>query len=288
MKSFLFWCFLTLPLIAFGQFNVMTYNIRLGSVDDGPNHWNIRKDKVLALMDYYDCGIFGLQEAQLFQLDYLLKGLKGHVFIGKPRNNDVNAEYSCIVYDTTLFTASHVSTIWLSPTPDTISVGWDAALPRIATYAHFQHKQSNDQFWVINTHLDHKGEVARYESAKMLTSLAQKLFQTKPFPVILMGDFNARPEENTIQQIKNTFLDTRAYSVTEAYGGPDTWNAFAFDKKPDGTIDYLFLFDTRARMRIYKHRTIMDHYDQKYPSDHFPVMIQAGFFTPTTRKGSLW
>lgn len=288
MKQLWMWLILIVPMCLIGQHNLMTYNIRLGSVDDGPNHWDIRKEHLLALMDHYDAGIIGLQEAQLFQLEYITKGMKGHVYTGKPRTTDVNAEYSCILYDTLLYTASDAATIWLSPTPEVQSTGWDAALPRIASYAFFEHKQTKDRFWVINTHLDHKGEVARFESAKILTALAQKLFSQKPFSVFLMGDFNARPEENTIQQIKTIFADCREFCVTPAYGGPDTWNGFEFDKVPDGRIDYIFIYDARARMRIYKHRTIMDHYDHKYPSDHFPVMVHTGVFVPPSRKNSLW
>lgn len=288
MKQLWMWFILIVPVCLCGQHNLMTYNIRLGSVDDGPNHWDIRKSHLLALLDYYDAGIIGLQEAQLFQLEYITKGMKGHVYTGKPRTNDVNAEYSCILYDTLLYTATDAATIWLSPTPEVQSTGWDAALPRIASYAFFEHKQTKDRFWVINTHLDHKGEVARYESAKILTALAQKLFSQKPFPVFLMGDFNARPEENTIEHIKTLFADGREFCISPAYGGPDTWNGFDFDKVPEGRIDYIFIYDARARMRIYKHRTIMDHYNHKYPSDHFPVMVQTGVFVPPSRKNSLW
>src|SRR3546814_18126337 len=59
-------------------------------------------------------------------------------------------------------------TFWLSPTPDTPSKGWDAALPRIATWARLKDRSAAQNFLVVNTHFDHIGEVARVESAKMI------------------------------------------------------------------------------------------------------------------------
>ena len=282
----LLWILLLLPFGMNAQFNVMTYNIRLGSVDDGPNHWDIRKEKLRDLMDYYDCGIYGLQEAQLPQIKYLLEGLKGYGVSGKPRTLDANAEYSCILYDTTRFRVSEEKTLWLSTRPDTISLGWDARIPRVASYALFEDKEKKDRFWLINTHFDHQGLVARFESAKLLVKLTKELNQK--LPVILMGDFNARPTENTIQVLKEVFFDTREYSLTKAYSGPDTWNGFQFDSLPYGQIDYIFIYDPASKMRVYKHATLMDHYDHKYPSDHFPVMIQTGFFVANPKKSGYW
>lgn len=282
------WLLLLLPSWLGAQFGVMTFNIRLGSVDDGPNHWNIRKEKLRDLMDYYDCGIYGLQEAQLPQITYLMEGLKGYALSGKPRTLDANAEYSCMIYDTTRFRISEEKTMWLSTSPDTISLGWDAKIPRIASYALFEDKEKKDKFWVINTHFDHQGLVARLESAKMIVQLTKDLSQRTKAPILLMGDFNARPNENSIQAIKEIYLDTREYSLTKAYGGPDTWNGFRFDSVPDGQIDYIFIYDIASRMRVYKHATLMDHYDRKFPSDHFPVMIQTGFYVPSPKKSGYW
>lgn len=287
MRLLLFLTFF-LPLNSYAQHDIMSYNIRLGSVDDGANHWNIRKDKLLALLDYYDCGIIGLQEAQKPQIQYILNGLKGYAFSGKPRTTDANAEYSCILYDTTKYSISEEKTLWLSDTPDTISLGWDAKIPRIASYVLFNDKVTNEIFWVINTHFDHQGIVARQESAKMMVTLTNELNKKQKAPVFLLGDFNARPDENTIQIIKEIYTDTRSYSLTNAYGGPHTWNGFEFQKIPDGQIDYIFIFDTMSKMRVYKHATIDDHYDGKYPSDHFPVMIKTGFYTPVKKKTGYW
>ena len=67
-----------------------------------------------------------------------------------------------------------------SKTPDEISVGWDAALPRFCTYAKFRDKKSGENFWVFNTHFNHVGERAREESAGFLVMLFM-IIQKKVF-----------------------------------------------------------------------------------------------------------
>ena len=89
----------TIVFILFASFlfsqtiDVMSFNIRLASVDDGENHWNIRKDKVKDLISYYEADFVGLQEAQKPQIDYLLDNNSAYGFLGRPRTDEANAEF---------------------------------------------------------------------------------------------------------------------------------------------------------------------------------------------------
>ena len=60
------------------------------------------------------------------------------------------------------------STFWLSETPDQVSVGWDAAMERVCTYALFKVKGKTQKFYVFNTHFDHIGEKAREKSVELI------------------------------------------------------------------------------------------------------------------------
>ena len=53
-KNIISTIFLLLAVMSFAQntINVMSFNIRLATADDGENHWNIRKDKVKSLINY--------------------------------------------------------------------------------------------------------------------------------------------------------------------------------------------------------------------------------------------
>ena len=57
------------PLASFSQqeIKIMSYNIRLDVKSDGENQWDKRKDKVAALMNYYEADFIGGQEVQHHQ-----------------------------------------------------------------------------------------------------------------------------------------------------------------------------------------------------------------------------
>jgi endonuclease/exonuclease/phosphatase family metal-dependent hydrolase len=260
------------PLLAFSQqeVKIMSYNIRLDVASDGENRWDARKDKVAGLMNYYEADFIGCQEVQHHQLTYLLEKLKGYTYIGVGRDDGKEeGEYSCIFYKKEKFELIRSSTFWLSPTPDSVSFGWDAACRRVCTYGLFKNKATKQLFWVFNTHLDHIGKTARLESVKLITRKIGEL-NTANYPVILSGDFNVRPEDEPVQYVNSYMQNSRAVSK-QVYGGIDTWNAFKFNAKPDGCIDYIFISRDK-RISVSKFATLTDSYDMKYPSDHLPVL----------------
>lgn len=249
---------------------VMSYNIRMGTADDGDNHWNIRKEKVADVLDYYHADFIGLQEAQQFQLDYLSVKNPDYQYIGKGRSEEVYTEYSCIFYNKNKYKVVSENTSWLSETPTISSKSWDASLPRIVTYGLFQNIKTKKKIWIVNTHFDHIGKTARLNSSKIILEKIKEMQKQTNVPVIFMGDLNARAEEESIQLLTKELNETRTHCKTKPYGEKDTWNGFKFSEKPDGQIDYIFI-DKSNKLSVEKYRTITDFYDFKYPSDHLPI-----------------
>jgi len=141
IKIFIAFVIFILPVVVNAQqeIKVMSYNIRLDVKSDGENQWDKRKDKVAGLMNYYEADFIGGQEVQHHQLQYLLQNLNGYSYIGVGRDDGKEAgEYSCIFYKKDKFDVVQQSTFWLSPTPDSVSKGWDAAYNRVCTYALFK------------------------------------------------------------------------------------------------------------------------------------------------------
>lgn len=260
----------SLPLSAQEEIKAMSYNIRLDIASDGDNRWDIRKDKVASLMNYYEADFIGMQEVLLNQLKYLQQQLNKYNYIGVGRDDGKEVgEYSCIFYRKEKFDLIRQSTFWLSPTPDSPSKAWDAAYKRVCTYGLFRDKKTKLQFWVFNTHFDHVGKTARLESAKLIIERIHEL-NNKNYPVILMGDFNSKPEEPPVEYIMANMYNSRAISKM-IHGPADTWNAFKFHEKPNGCIDYVFVSKGKG-ISVSKFITITDSYDLRYPSDHLPVM----------------
>lgn len=273
MRKILILFFLSsLSLCAFTQedLKVMSFNIRLDVASDGENRWDARKDRVTGLVNFYEPDFVGGQEVMHHQLNYMLEKMNGYAFIGVGRDDGkTKGEYSCIFYKKDKYELIQQSTFWLSPTPDTVSKGWDAAIVRVCTYGLFRSRKTKQYFYLFNTHFDHMGELARLESAKLIFQKIQSV-NKKNYPVIAMGDFNSKPDAAPAQYMMTNMNNARNMSRL-VYGNADTWNAFKFHEKPEGCIDYIFVAKDK-RISVSKFATITDSYDMKYPSDHFPIM----------------
>ncbi len=262
-------CFL-LQLQAQTTIKAMSFNIRLDAASDGENRWDLRKDRVSGLMQYYEPDFIGAQEVLHHQLMYLDSSLTNYSYIGVGRDDGkTQGEYSCIFYNSDKYIPIKQSTFWLAPKSDSVCMGWDAVCNRVCTYGLFKNIKTKQLVWVFNTHFDHVGKTARIESAKLILQKINSL-NVKNDPVILLGDFNLRPTEEPIQKIASEMHNARTISQ-QVYGNIDTWNAFKFQSKPNGGIDYVFV-NKHPKIKVNKFATITDSYDLKYPSDHFPVM----------------
>lgn len=262
----------SLPLVA--QIEVMSYNVRYANENDGENSWSKRKDYITTQIKYYEPDIMGVQEAVLEQLEYFQEHLDGYQYVGVGRDDGkTKGEFSAIFYDTGKFEVHEENTFWLSETPEKVSVGWDAAMERVCTYALFEAKEGGQKFWIFNSHFDHIGEKARAESAKLILAKIEEV-NTEDLPVVFMGDFNLEPETEAVKTIAERMNDTKL--VAEVDFGPEgTFNTFNFCEPVTRRIDYIFT--SKENIEVLKYAVITDSKDLKYPSDHFPLFVEMNF-----------
>ncbi len=249
--------------------NVMSFNIRYAAADDGANGWNNRRDFVAETIRAHDPDIMGLQEALASQLADLRAALPGYSVVGVGRDDGVAAgEFAPILYRSRRFTLRDQGHFWLSEHPETPgSVGWDAALPRIATWVRLSPADAPDrELLVLNTHMDHQGQRARLESAKLIRRFVETSGQ---YPLIILGDFNCDPASEPYRALTGGTAApgplTDAFSTVNDSGG--TYHAFT-GIALGGRIDWI-LFDRRFECLI----ASVDRRSSagRYPSDHFPV-----------------
>lgn len=251
---------------------VMTYNIRLDHAGDNENNWHHRKDELVKQIQFYEPDVFGVQEALPQQMDYLDSTLAEYVYIGVGRDDGKRAgEFSAVFYKKDLFKIIDGSTFWLSPTPGEVSKGWDAALPRVCTYALLE-KSDGQRFWFFNTHFDHVGKQARVESMKLILSQIQEK-NDAGYPVVLSGDLNVTPDQEPIIEMKKVLKDSRE-AANLAFGPDATFNGFNFTQSPQRRIDYIAVSEG---INVKKYAVLTDSFDQKYISDHFPVFCVLSF-----------
>ncbi|SEK34777.1 Metal-dependent hydrolase, endonuclease/exonuclease/phosphatase family [Maribacter orientalis] len=254
--------------------SVMTYNIKWDNTNDTVNNWNDRKEAMVDLLKHYQPNIIGMQEVVNGQLNYLVTNLPNFSSIGVGREDGKEkGEYSPILYDTKLLKVVKSSTFWLSDTPDKISVGWDAALERICTYALFEDLKTKKQFWVFNTHFDHIGVMAREKSAELIVS-KMKDINVDNLPVVLMGDLNLTPDETPILYLKDALTDGQSITVKKFYGPTGTFNGFDQDRVLTNRIDYIFV----DSFKVLEYMHIDDRMENnKHISDHLPVLTTISF-----------
>lgn len=221
------------------EISVISYNIRYASPNDGVNLWEKRKGDMIESLLNIQPDVMGMQEVVHRQLLDLTSGMKDYSHVGVGREDgETKGEYSPIFFKRQRLELKESNTFWLSETPNEISVGWDAALERICTYARFKDRISKEEFWLFNTHFDHIGKEARANSVRLILSKIEEINQQK-LPVVITGDFNLTPDQQPIQSLQVAFEDVQQGLTTESenYG---TFTGFNTETVGDQRIDYVF------------------------------------------------
>lgn len=250
---------------------IATYNLRYNNPGDGINAWPNRKENVKALIRFHEFDIFGTEEGLIDQIKDLAE-MEEYAYIGKGRDDGKEAgEHSAIFYRKSRFQLLQSGDFWLSETPEVPGKGWDAkCCNRICSWGEFKDLKTKKKFFFFCVHFDHQGVVARQESGKLMVKKIKKI--AKGAPVISVGDFNSTPETEQIQEMQTILRDSYKVTETPPYGPAGTFNAFKFDAPLKWRIDYIFV---SPGIRVLKYGVLTDAKDQRYPSDHQPVMIKA-------------
>ncbi len=248
---------------------VMTYNIRYDNKGDTINNWNDRRAGLVKMLKEQEPDFIGVQEAQHHQMTYIDSSLTNYKYLGVGRDDGrQKGEYSAIFYKAKLYDVLQYSTIWLSKTPNKPSVGWDAALERVCTYASFENKKTKKKLWVFNTHFDHIGVLAREKSAELILNHIKKV-NVQNDPLVLMGDLNLTPQEKPIVLIKKELREGFEVSKTPPSGPKGTFNGFDTKAPIDRRIDYIFV----KGFTVENYTHINERLDNgKHLSDHLPVL----------------
>jgi endonuclease/exonuclease/phosphatase family metal-dependent hydrolase len=265
-----------------GSFRVMSFNIRLPNQDDGINYWDQRRPLVASTIRYHEADIIGVQEAFRRQLDEMTTDMPEYAWFGVCRTDgsvqpNPDSEFSAILYRKDRFERLDGSTFWLSPTPaDAGSKGWDAAFPRIVTWAKFRDVISGKTFFCFNTHFDHIGEQAREESAKLLLQKMNEIAGKEP--VILSGDFNSKDTSKpylllTDPQSTYSMTDGLYVSKSPHHGPMGSFSgSFTLPGVGYNRIDFIFIHNN---ITVLKHAILSDSWDGRLPSDHLPVLAEV-------------
>ncbi len=266
--------------------DVMTFNIRLGTANDGDDHWTRRREMLFELLRAQNADLVGLQEAFRFQIEEILAAVPGYGVVGVGRDDGrAGGETSAILFRTSRFHVAESGTFWFSDTPDTPGTRtWGNRYNRVSSWARFI-DQDGRAFWHYNLHLDHESQPSREKSVELLlTRIGARSVASEP--VIVTGDFNVGEDNPALHHLvgvpgapigaPRAFVDTFRVlhpDVTEV----GTFTAFKFGETTGAKIDYVLV---QPGTQVLAADILRTSRDGRYPSDHFPVTARIRWAAP--------
>ena len=243
---------------------VVTLNLRYTA-----NRWQERFPIIVDILHAEQPDFIGLQEVALkIQQAHLIQGALNYLNPEKP--------YKLRVAEDTFEPAILANAI-LSRYP--IIEHERLCLPHNFRIAQRIHVQLNDTVLTIaNTHLHHKPYTDESIRLPQMKAVVDWLNHQDGDSVILMGDFNARPESETVDYIQQSLHS--AYKAVHGHEPDKTFPTPLIDKafKPR-TIDYIFFSKNSLDVTQAKLIGNQAHPDDStlYPSDHFGVCATFDF-----------
>ncbi|MEU3851157.1 endonuclease/exonuclease/phosphatase family protein [Streptomyces sp. NPDC029554] len=253
-----------------GALNVMTFNVRFGTVVDETPRWSVRRPVMRELLRRERPHVIGTQEGLYRQVRAIRTDLGEHYdWIGVGRAGGSKDEFMAVFYDTRRLAPIEFDHFWLSDTPYVIASNtWGADWLRMVTWVRFADlAREGKEFYVLNTHLDSVSQYARERSAELIGATISGW--DRSLPVVVTGDFNAAAHDN------------RVYDLMLDIGLVDAWDAAASRGPAYGThhgyrqprpggrrIDWIL---TTPGVTTHWARMNTFSLDGTYPSDHLPV-----------------
>lgn len=263
---------MSLPLLQAQEnegLKVMSYNIRLGSAQDGTNSWALRYSATEEMLKDQKPDVFGVQEALEYQIRYI-EDMCGYESVGVGRENGkAEGEHMSIFWNKKTLKMLKWGTFWLSETPQKPSMGWDAACFRTATWALMKDKRTGEKFYFVNTHLDHEGAEAQKNGLNLIMDKIAEI-NTEGLPMVLTGDFNMEPSNPNLAE-----LDARMQSARKIAAQTDSHATYNGWGKSSTMIDYIYVSGFSS---CPEYQTVTKRYeDRKFISDHYPIFARLIF-----------
>lgn len=266
-------CFASV-LVAAPVYRMGSYNIRgKNDSDTGDKSWDVRNVYVVKNIVDHDFDVIGLQENSTDMLPDLEKLLgdayANHSWGAGSASDNRSGTHTTVVYKADKFTLLDKGQFFLAEDPTAPGLPFDTAVRRITVWVKLQNKETGEIFFYFSTHLDHKGEFARAETARLNVRKMQEI--AGDYPAFIVGDFNAYYDEKAMYNTFNAYFNDSRKTTQSAPVGPGAtfgpWDPTLSGGEP---IDYVFC----NRVNVLSYETITEDFERGVtPSDHLPILI---------------
>ena len=250
---------------------IMSFNIRYGLADDGPQRWQQRRELVIERIRAADPDLLALQECRDDEQAATIRAaLPDYDFYGVPRGGDgpTALEMAPILVRRATFDIVRRGCFWLSDTPELPgSTGWDALFPRTATWVELTHRPTAGALAFLNTHFDLMPQ-AIVNSARLVRGWVERT--AARLPLVVCGDFNADKSSAAYEMLADGHTLADAWRQANGAGADET--TFHGFGQPDlaAAIDWVLVSPSLA---VAEATTDRVQRAGLYPSDHYPVVV---------------
>lgn len=280
------------PLLPYSPLRVMTFNVLYHGARNAAGDWPTRRELVEEVLERWHPCVVGFQEATELQLEQLTHDHPEYDVVPGPvsgttrlpawarrgeRVQDVG-EWCPLFYRRDLFRVATHGAFWLSHSSDEPgSVLPGTWLPRVVNWARFESLEDGRAINIFNTHIDFLPWAPK-RSARILWERLQRYWNGTP--QVVMGDFNAAPGSAIHRCLLRdcarhcgspTFRD--AWEATGHREGPvETFHGGRGRRRWPGRIDHIFF--RPGTLHVERCITITHGLHGRFPSDHYPVMVE--------------
>ncbi len=248
------------------QLKLISSNIRYENTHDGIHSWENRCPILQNIITEFQPDILATQEGLQIQIKSLAKLLPLKL-VESHREWIENRMYPCLYVNDEQIKVSKSGDIWLSQTPSVPgSFSFKSSFPRLCTWMKVTYLMNNQDYIIINTHLDHVLEETRLKQIEVLI-LEIKKINVENLPIILMGDFNDSPTSKVREFILNS-LDLKDPWIE--CGHTEETSHHGFQGNPMGDrIDWILIPQSFSIEKIHLEK---NSFNGIYPSDHYPLL----------------
>lgn len=253
------------------ELKLMSYNIRFITPDDqGVYSWDQRKEANIAMFNDIKPDVVGLQEPMNGINEYLLENLPGydHYLVYRDGQPDKHGRSQMILWKKDAYDLLDKGMYYLSDTPDSISKSWDANHVRYTLYVKLRDRRTGEEFWYFDTHLDHRGPLAKQNGVKLNVEMMKKIAGENAV-VFISGDMNIQRRKSNGWYL-DPYYEWMSSAVETALQSCDrpTFNGFGYEGKNPGWLDHIFYRNARA---VNFDVIDSEEYGVRYISDHYPI-----------------
>lgn len=240
-------------LLASGNpFKVLSFNVRHHN-DADPQSLEQRKGSIRQIIVDNDPDVFGLQEFSDNFFETWFREQMSALGYGEYYDIGITGSPKTIFYKNTRFTLQRSGTVRLGA----------AGTTNTATWVVLQDKITSNRYFISNSHWQFDSQPKRIENSNALVEMVKQQ-NTDKLPVIVFGDFNAKPGTTEMSSLKNE-LD-----VVDALGdNTGDYTFHGWDGTGNSKIDWIM---SDRSMAFTSSSVITTSYNSYWPSDHWPIM----------------